>query len=112
MTEVSGLDHTSKLMTSSVGGNSPAFLFAFDLQGDADGLVFFAADEFAKAGQRRHRTTATESLCAVAGARIKPRGDIAITWDHDMHLYFERAHGSAHLPAPTRELPPGSNPRF
>ncbi len=50
------------------------------------------------------RLAATETLCAVAGEGIQLHGGIAITWEHDMHLYFKRAHGSAHLLAPTREL--------
>ena len=30
-------------------------------------------------------------------------GGIAITWEHDMHLYFKRAHSSAQLFGPPRE---------
>ena len=30
-------------------------------------------------------------------------GGIAITWEHDMQLYFKRAHGSAQLLGPARE---------
>ncbi|MGV7699717.1 acyl-CoA dehydrogenase, partial [Mycobacterium kansasii] len=29
---------------------------------------------------------------------------IAITWEHDMHLYFKRAHGSTHLLDTPQEL--------
>jgi alkylation response protein AidB-like acyl-CoA dehydrogenase len=50
------------------------------------------------------RLAATEALCAVAAEGIQMHGGIAITWEHDMHLYFKRAHGSAHLLAPPREL--------
>ncbi|MCV6971774.1 acyl-CoA dehydrogenase IpdE2 [Mycobacterium bohemicum] len=43
------------------------------------------------------RLAATEALAAVAAEGIQLHGGIAITWEHDMHLYFKRAHGSAHL---------------
>ncbi|WP_152531474.1 acyl-CoA dehydrogenase family protein [Mycobacterium sp. UM_CSW] len=50
------------------------------------------------------RLAATEALKAVAAEGIQLHGGIAITWEHDMHLYFKRAHGSAHLLDPPREL--------
>ncbi len=50
------------------------------------------------------RLAATEALCAVAAEGIQMHGGIAITWEHDMHLYFKRAHGSAHLLDSPREL--------
>ncbi|OBH57319.1 acyl-CoA dehydrogenase family protein [Mycobacterium sp. E2479] len=43
------------------------------------------------------RLAATEALNTVAAEGIQLHGGIAITWEHDMHLYFKRAHGSAHL---------------
>ncbi|VBA59365.1 Acyl-CoA dehydrogenase FadE27 [Mycobacterium attenuatum] len=43
------------------------------------------------------RLAACEALSAVAAEGIQLHGGIAITWEHDMHLYFKRAHGSAHL---------------
>ncbi|OBJ48338.1 acyl-CoA dehydrogenase family protein [Mycobacterium sp. 1423905.2] len=43
------------------------------------------------------RLAATEALNVVAAEGIQLHGGIAITWEHDMHLYFKRAHGSAHL---------------
>src|SRR5438270_806515 len=49
------------------------------------------------------RLAATEALQAVAAEGIQLHGGIAITWEHDMHLYFKRAHGSAHLLGSTRE---------
>jgi alkylation response protein AidB-like acyl-CoA dehydrogenase len=33
----------------------------------------------------------------VAAEMIQLHGGIAITWEHDAHLYFKRAHGSAQL---------------
>lgn len=50
------------------------------------------------------RLAATEALQAVAAEGIQLHGGIAITWEHDMHLYFKRAHGTAHLLASPREL--------
>jgi alkylation response protein AidB-like acyl-CoA dehydrogenase len=50
------------------------------------------------------RLAATEALKTVAAEAIQLHGGIAITWEHDMHLYFKRAHGSAQLLDPPREL--------
>jgi alkylation response protein AidB-like acyl-CoA dehydrogenase len=38
-----------------------------------------------------------ESFLTVAGEAIQLHGGIAITWEHDAHLYFKRAHGIAQL---------------
>ena len=38
-----------------------------------------------------------EAFASVAGEMIQLHGGIAITWEHDAHLYFKRAHGNAHL---------------
>jgi len=43
------------------------------------------------------RLAATEMFCAVAGEAIQLHGGIAITWEHDIQLYFKRAHTSAQL---------------
>ncbi|MEE6176999.1 acyl-CoA dehydrogenase IpdE2 [Mycobacterium sp. 050134] len=43
------------------------------------------------------RLAATEALSVVAAEGIQLHGGIAITWEHDMHLYFKRAHGSTQL---------------
>jgi alkylation response protein AidB-like acyl-CoA dehydrogenase len=50
------------------------------------------------------RLAATEALGKVAAEGIQLHGGIAITWEHDMHLYFKRAHGSAHLLDSPREV--------
>jgi alkylation response protein AidB-like acyl-CoA dehydrogenase len=50
------------------------------------------------------RLAASEALCTVAAEGIQLHGGIAITWEHDMHLYFKRAHGSAHLLGTPQEL--------
>ena len=43
------------------------------------------------------QVAATEAFCAVAGEAIQLHGGIAITWEHDIQLYFKRAHTSAAL---------------
>jgi alkylation response protein AidB-like acyl-CoA dehydrogenase len=49
------------------------------------------------------RVTATEAFDAVAAEAIQMHGGIAITWEHDIQLYFKRAHASAQLLGPTRD---------
>ena len=49
------------------------------------------------------RFMATEAFNAVAAEAIQMHGGIAITWEHDIQLYFKRAHGSAQLLGPARE---------
>ncbi|MGH3519315.1 MAG: acyl-CoA dehydrogenase family protein [Haloechinothrix sp.] len=39
----------------------------------------------------------SEALSAVAAEMIQLHGGIAITWEHDAHLYFKRAHSGAQL---------------
>ncbi|CCK65787.1 acyl-CoA dehydrogenase family protein [Mycobacterium canetti] len=50
------------------------------------------------------RLAASEALSTVAAEGIQLHGGIAITWEHDMHLYFKRAHGSAQLLESPREV--------
>jgi alkylation response protein AidB-like acyl-CoA dehydrogenase len=49
------------------------------------------------------RVLASEAFSAVAAESIQMHGGIAITWEHDIQLYFKRAHGSAQLLGPPRE---------
>jgi alkylation response protein AidB-like acyl-CoA dehydrogenase len=49
------------------------------------------------------RVAATDAFTAVAAEGIQMHGGIAITWEHDMHLYFKRAHSSAQLLGPAKE---------
>lgn len=51
----------------------------------------------------RARLAASETFCTVAGEAIQLHGGIAITWEHDIQLYFKRAHSSAQLLGPPRE---------
>jgi alkylation response protein AidB-like acyl-CoA dehydrogenase len=39
----------------------------------------------------------TETLERVAAEMIQMHGGIGITWEHDAHRYFKRAHGAKHL---------------
>lgn len=43
------------------------------------------------------RHQCTEAFTTIAAETIQLHGGIAITWEHDAHLYFKRAHGDAHL---------------
>lgn len=43
------------------------------------------------------KVACSEAFSHVAAESIQLHGGIAITWEHDAHLYFKRAHGSAQL---------------
>jgi alkylation response protein AidB-like acyl-CoA dehydrogenase len=49
------------------------------------------------------RLAASEAFTGIAGEAIQMHGGIAITWEHDIQLYFKRAHGSAQLFGPPRD---------
>jgi alkylation response protein AidB-like acyl-CoA dehydrogenase len=49
------------------------------------------------------RLTASEAFSKVAAEAVQMHGGIAITWEHDIQLYFKRAHGSAQLLGSPRE---------
>lgn len=42
----------------------------------------------------------SDTLTTVAGEMIQLHGAIGVTWEHDAHRYFKRAHGSAQLFGP------------
>lgn len=63
----------------------------------AKAVVSDACDDPTPTNAAAARLAATEALNTVAAEGIQLHGGIAITWEHDMHLYFKRAHGSAHL---------------
>ena len=46
----------------------------------------------------------SEAFATVAGESIQIHGGIGITWEHDIQLYFKRAHGSAQLFGQPHEL--------
>jgi alkylation response protein AidB-like acyl-CoA dehydrogenase len=49
------------------------------------------------------RFSASEAFSKVVAEAVQMHGGIAITWEHDIQLYFKRAHGSAQLLGPPRE---------
>jgi alkylation response protein AidB-like acyl-CoA dehydrogenase len=70
----------------------------------ARAVVADACDDPTPSNAATARLAASEALCTVAAEGIQLHGGIAITWEHDMHLYFKRAHGSARLLGSPREL--------
>ncbi|OBH36342.1 acyl-CoA dehydrogenase [Mycobacterium intracellulare] len=70
----------------------------------AKAVVSDACDDPCPTNAAAARLAATEALNTVAAEGIQLHGGIAITWEHDMHLYFKRAHGSAHLLDTPQEL--------
>ncbi|MFM9370418.1 acyl-CoA dehydrogenase family protein [Streptomyces sp. Da 82-17] len=53
-------------------------------------------------GEAARRAAVAKSACSeafstVAGEMIQLHGGIGITWEHDAHLYFKRAHAAAQL---------------
>jgi len=60
----------------------------------------FAVDEGSHELTRRAaaaKSACSEAFSAVAAEMIQLHGGIGITWEHDAHRYFKRAHGSARL---------------
>jgi alkylation response protein AidB-like acyl-CoA dehydrogenase len=49
------------------------------------------------------RVAASEAFSKVAAEAVQLHGGIAITWEHDIQLYFKRAHGSSQLLGPPRD---------
>jgi alkylation response protein AidB-like acyl-CoA dehydrogenase len=45
----------------------------------------------------RAKAYCSEAYATAAGEAIQLHGGIGITWEHDIHLYFKRAHSSAQL---------------
>jgi alkylation response protein AidB-like acyl-CoA dehydrogenase len=45
----------------------------------------------------------SDAFSSVAGEMVQLHGGIAITWEHDAHLYFKRAHATAQLFGSARE---------
>jgi alkylation response protein AidB-like acyl-CoA dehydrogenase len=46
------------------------------------------------------KSACSEAFSTVAGEMIQLHGGIGITWEHDAHRYFKRAHGSGRLFGP------------
>ena len=73
----------------------------------ARAVVNDAADAPSATSAALARVAATEAFSTVAAEGIQLHGGIAITWEHDMQLYFKRAHGSSQLLGPAaRSLAP------
>jgi alkylation response protein AidB-like acyl-CoA dehydrogenase len=66
----------------------------------ARAVVNEAADAPSPTTAALARVAATEAFSTVAAEGIQLHGGIAITWEHDMQLYFKRAHGSSQLLGP------------
>ncbi|MER5280259.1 acyl-CoA dehydrogenase family protein [Streptomyces sp. NPDC002809] len=63
----------------------------------------FTADEDPAALPRAAavaKSVCSEAFSAVAGEMIQLHGGIGITWEHDAHRYFKRAHGAGELFGP------------
>ncbi|MCX5138837.1 acyl-CoA dehydrogenase family protein [Streptomyces sp. NBC_00338] len=63
----------------------------------------FAADEDPGALPRAAavaKSVCSEAFSAVAGEMIQLHGGIGITWEHDAHRFFKRAHGAGELFGP------------
>jgi len=70
----------------------------------AKAVVDDACNEPTATNAATARLAASETLSTVAAEGIQMHGGIAITWEHDMHLYFKRAHASSQLLATPGEL--------
>lgn len=66
-------------------------------------VIYDAIAEPSSTSASLARVFASEALSAVTAEAVQMHGGIAITWEHDIQLYFKRAHGSAQLLGPPRE---------
>jgi alkylation response protein AidB-like acyl-CoA dehydrogenase len=69
----------------------------------ARAVINDAIDEPSATSAALARVVASEAFSKVAAEAVQMHGGIAITWEHDIQLYFKRAHGSAQLLGPPRE---------
>lgn len=69
----------------------------------ARAVVYDAISEPSATAAALARVAASEAFSTVAAEGIQLHGGIAITWEHDMQLYFKRAHGSSQLFGPPRD---------
>ncbi|MDT5065783.1 MAG: hypothetical protein QOK02_1938, partial [Mycobacterium sp.] len=69
----------------------------------ARAVVNDAVDDPTSTSAALARVAASEAFSAVAAEAVQMHGGIAITWEHDIQLYFKRAHGSAQLLGPPRD---------
>lgn len=69
----------------------------------ARAVIYDAIADPSPASASLARVFASEALTEVAAEAVQLHGGIAITWEHDIQLYFKRAHGSAQLLGAPRE---------
>ncbi|KOV60612.1 acyl-CoA dehydrogenase [Streptomyces sp. MMG1121] len=79
-----------------------AYVLVESARSAALGASFAAADGTPELTRRAAaaKSACSEAFTAVAGEMIQLHGGIGITWEHDAHRYFKRAHGSAQLFGP------------
>ncbi|MFI1337924.1 acyl-CoA dehydrogenase family protein [Streptomyces sp. NPDC020845] len=65
----------------------------------AMGAAFAAAEGSPELTRRAAvaKSACSEAFSTVAGEMVQLHGGIGITWEHDAHRYFKRAHSSSHL---------------
>ncbi len=63
----------------------------------ARSVSYKAAETLSPVDAATAKAYCAEAFQQVAGEAIQLHGGIAITWEHDAHLYFKRAHGCAQL---------------
>ena len=69
----------------------------------ARALVTDAADSLDSAAIAAASVFATTAFSSVAAEAVQMHGGIGVTWEHDISLYFKRAHGSRYLFASPQE---------
>ncbi|MEU5216897.1 acyl-CoA dehydrogenase family protein [Streptomyces sp. NPDC020807] len=79
-----------------------AYVLVESARSAALGAAFAADEHRAEAAGFTRLAAAAKSACSeafstVAGEMIQLHGGIGITWEHDAHRYFKRAHGSSQL---------------
>ncbi|MET3862529.1 alkylation response protein AidB-like acyl-CoA dehydrogenase [Dietzia sp. 2505] len=66
---------------------------------DSDEAAYAAEIEAATA-----KVYCSEAVQWITGEAIQLHGGVGITWEYDVHLYFKRAHGTAHLLGQPHEI--------
>ncbi|MFC6063568.1 acyl-CoA dehydrogenase family protein [Streptomyces ochraceiscleroticus] len=74
-----------------------AYVLVESARSAALGAAFAAGTPEASRAAAVAKSVCSEAFSAVAGEMIQLHGGIGITWEHDAHRYFKRAHGAARL---------------
>ncbi|MBZ4018373.1 acyl-CoA dehydrogenase [Streptomyces purpurogeneiscleroticus] len=77
-----------------------AYVLVESARSAALGAAFAAGTPESARAAAVAKSVCSEAFSAVAGEMIQLHGGIGITWEHDAHRYFKRAHGTAHLFGP------------